>query len=248
MGKYKPALFNSAMVNAILEDRKVETRRVVKPQPVANLLRLPDESCWPGCFASENEQRIYKPPYQPGDIIWVRETYRVDYLSNIPGAGRVQYKADSQYADIRFDPARYEIFRRAQRKPGWRSCECMPREAARLFLRVKDIRVDHLQEMDGLDAYNEGAVAPMPAGCNPPEKPDGFDRWSRDKQDEWIQSMARATYISRLDFSKRLINAFRSIWDQTMQKKDIPQYGWAADPYVWIIEFEKVEKPKSWPD
>lgn len=107
MANYKPALFNSEMVQALLEGRKTETRRVIKPQPAAKLYWTLNESCWPGYFSNSEEQRVYKPPFRPGDIIWVRETYRVDYLSNIIGTGRIQYKADGQYADICFDSARY---------------------------------------------------------------------------------------------------------------------------------------------
>ena len=248
MANYKPALFNSDMVQALLEGRKTETRRVIKPQPAAKLYWTLNESCWPGYFSNSEEQRVYKPPFRPGDIIWVRETYRVDYLSNIIGTGRIQYKADGQYADICFDSARYDIFRRAQRKHGWQSCECMPREAARLFLRVVDVHVDRLQDINGLDAYNEGAIAPVPAGCLPPKKPAEYDSWSKEKQEAWIQSMARAVYMSKLHFSDLLIKEFRTIWDKTIRPEDKKAFSWAANPYVWVICFEKVDKPSNWID
>ena len=75
----KPILFNTDMVRAILEGRKTVTRRVVKPQPVGQPAQMGEDSCWPGCFASAEDERIYRPPYQPGDILWVRESWQVVY-------------------------------------------------------------------------------------------------------------------------------------------------------------------------
>ena len=71
----KPILFNTEMVQAILEGRKTVTRRVIKPQPVGCPVQMVEDSCWPGCFASAEDERVYRPPYQPGDILWVRETW-----------------------------------------------------------------------------------------------------------------------------------------------------------------------------
>ena len=96
------------------------------------------------------------PTYQPGDIIYVRETFRIDYLSNIPGSGRIHYKADDSYADFSFPAYRYEMMRRAQLKPGWRPNENMPREAARIFPRVTDVRVERLQDIDDGGVIAEG--------------------------------------------------------------------------------------------
>ena len=121
----KPILFNTEMVKAILEGRKTVTRRVMKPQPDGRPVPMTKDSCYPGYFAIQGTEKVVRPPFQPGDILWVRETFRVDYLSNIPGSGRVQYKDDA-YMDISFDAKRYNMMRRAQRKPGWRPNENMP--------------------------------------------------------------------------------------------------------------------------
>ena len=145
----KPILFNTEMVRAILDGRKTVTRRVVKPK------FRPDEASFcvvttkhTGEFVRieywdeyEEVTRFMPEPYRPGDILYVRETFRIDYLSNIIGTGRVHYKADGSFADIRFAPNRYDMMRRAQLKPGWRPNENMPREAARIFLRVTDVLV-----------------------------------------------------------------------------------------------------------
>ena len=206
---YKPVLFNSDMVRALLDGRKGVTRRVVKPQPAGQLHRLPDSMCWPGYFANSEEEKVYRPPYQPGDILWTRETYRVDYISNIIGAGRVQYKADGHYADVHFAPERYDIFYRAYKNHGWRSCECMPREAARIFLRVTNVYVKQLRDVNYFDCLAEG--------------------------------------IPYRQMETDIVQDFAVLWDQTISSKDRPLYGWEANPYVWVVEFERVAKPETWP-
>mgnify|MGYP005783817209 FL=1 len=70
----KPILFNTEMVRAILVGRKTVTRRVVKPQPEGRPVPMTKDSCWPGCFAIQGTEKVVRLPYQPGDILWVRET------------------------------------------------------------------------------------------------------------------------------------------------------------------------------
>ncbi len=226
----KPILFNTEMVRAILEGRKTVTRRVVKPQPVDTDdchhemqtydRMLPqfykgDYSCVCrkcGYGTQPNGESVFQPIYRPGDILYVRETFRIDYLSNIPGSGRIHYKADDTYADFSFSPARYEMMRRAQLKPGWRPNENMPHEAARIFLRVTDVRVERLQEIANEQAQAEGVKGWMVA----------TDR-------DW-------------DKNPNYILAFRYAWDSTIKKADRALYGWEADPWVWVIEFERISR------
>lgn len=236
----KPMLFNTEMVQALLEGRKTVTRRVVKPQPKAALYPMPDSMCWPGCFANCEEERIYRPPFQTGDILWVRETFRVDYLSNIIGSGRVRYKSDGAYQDFSFSPERYEIMRRAQRKPGWRPNENMPREVARIFLRVIDVSVERLQNITEDDVCAEGAEPLVQCPYeHPTYGPDGTLEdmcWNTD-------CCGGCEYIG-----KSYGELFGElIWDSTIKPADQPTYGWEVNPWVWVIEFERCEKPEGWP-
>lgn len=215
----KPILFNTGMTRSILEGRKTVTRRVVKPQPVL------DGHLWKlGCAAWSDSvlsvpvifgHSLYnRAPYQPGDVLWVRETFRVDYLSDIVGSGRVQYKADGSYADIYFEAARYDMMRRAQSKPGWRPNENMPREVARIFLLVTGVRVERLQDItpDQIDAE----------GCK-----------------EWSYS---ATTGKPLPSGP---SWFRIAWDNTIKSADRATCGWEANPWVWVIEFERISKEEA---
>ena len=88
----------------------------------------------------------------------------------------------------------------------WKPSIHMPKEAARIWLKVTDVRVERLQEMDKTDALKEGID---PRLC--------------------------------LNLSHALTK-FKKIWDSTIKKSDLDIYGWDADPWVWVIEFERCEK------
>lgn len=172
----KPILFNTEMVRAILEGRKGCTRRVVKPQPTARY-----------------GAQCIKPPYQPGDILYVRETWK-------KAPNGYYYYEDLQRNDIA------DVTK-------WHPSIHMPKEAARIWLKVTDVRVERLQEISAESALAEGA-------------------------DKYIHTNGG------LD-ENMTITSFIGIWNSTIKKSDIDRYGWDANPYVWVIEFERCEKPKG---
>ena len=89
----------------------------------------------------------------------------------------------------------------------------MPKEAARIWLRVTDVRVERLQEMTGQDVLKEG----LNSHVHP-----------------------QASYF---DGNQR--EMFEKLWNSTIKKSDLDRYGWDASPYVWVIEFERCEKPEN---
>lgn len=186
-----PMLFNTEMVKAILDGRKTCTRRVLKHPFEVH----------PNGFITKphGNDRLcpYTPPYQPGDILYVRETW--SEIRNADGSHKKYvYKASDQYP---FGESGYII------KFKWKPSIHMPKEAARIWLKVTDVRVERLQEMDKTDALKEGID---PRLC--------------------------------LNLSHALTK-FKKIWDSTIKKSDLDIYGWDADPWVWVIEFERCEKP-----
>ena len=221
----KPILFDTEMVRALLEGRKTVTRRVVKPQPVldGHLWKL-GGAAWSDSVLSVpvmlGHSLYNRAPYQPGDVLWVRETFRVDYLSNIVGSGRVQYKADGSYADIHFSADRYDMMRRAHRMV-WRSSENMPREAARIFLRVTGVRVERLQAITEEDAKAEGAEKMYPYTD---------------------QETGKTAFLLHENGTYRA--GFSQIWDSTIPKRpsmfERYLYYWEYNPWVWVIEFERI--------
>ena len=179
----KPILFNTEMVRAILDGRKSCTRRVVKPQPTARY-----------------GVQCIKPPYQPGDILYIRETWSEGYED-----GTYIYKADDKLADL-------PTFKESSKLIYHPSIH-MPKEAARIWLNVTDVRVERLQEISAESALAGGT-------------------------DKYIHTNGG------LD-ENMTITSFIGIWNSTIKKSDIDRYGWDANPWVWVIEFERCEKPEG---
>lgn len=199
----KPILFNTEMVRAILEGRKTVTRRVVKPQPPATSVVRKRSCAWDWSFWADCDMgHLMKPPYHPGDILWVRETWAKSM------AGTFMYRADDKAIMVE----------------RWHPSIHMPKEAARLFLRVTDVRVERLQDITD---YRAEGIHPSEAceecfavcgGCDPLNSPTGCDNE---------------------------IDAFAGLWDRTVKPADLPLYGWEANPWVFVIEFERISKDEA---
>lgn len=150
----KPIIFSAPMVQAILEGRKSQTRRIVKPQPI-----IDSDSGYVFCgkhksiYKNDQHHRDWKiqfikdhSPYgKPGDNLWVRESYSPDYFRE----GEHGYKADWTELSKEYLP-----------EPKWKPSIHMPRSAARIFLKVENVRVERLQELTGEDAVSEGILMP----------------------------------------------------------------------------------------
>lgn len=261
----KPILFNTDMVRAILEGRKTVTRRVVKvPLQIwcdhggqhefirddfiegTHFTGFVCKKCGYGVCSPHRKFPVgsswIRPPYRSGDILYVRETFRIDYLSNIPGTGRIHYKADGSYSDFSFMPERYEMMRRAQLKPGWRPNENMPREAARIFLRVKSVGVDRLQNIADEQALLEGVPND---GDYPLESP----LYCPVCKGVGLVGALHPVSLGYMEVDcphcDTPTKRFANLWGSTIKPSDRAIYGWDANPWVWVIQFERCERPKE---
>jgi hypothetical protein len=139
--KEKPILFNGEMVRAILEGRKTQTRRVVKPQPPDkhDFVDIDDGDFW---FSGMTAYNAGPCPYgQPGDRLWVRETWMSDpYINSV---GSTIYRATETELD------RYNGH-------NWKPSIFMPRVRSRLTLEIVRVRVERLQRISEEDALSEG--------------------------------------------------------------------------------------------
>ena len=195
----KPILFNTEMVRAILEGRKTQTRRVVKSAPLG--LRYED-----GCPARN-------PPYKPGDVLWVRETWKQethDYSGSGYATDGYLYRADEPQ-----DTTGMMVEDR------WHPSIHMPKKAARLFLRVTGVRCERLRDITARDAFNEGTGKLFLEDIAYGDKD-----YECDLDDEY--GMAR--------------EQFAWLWESTLRKNDLERYGWWANPWVWVIVFERCER------
>lgn len=195
----KPILFNTEMVRAILDGRKTCTRRICKD---ANEYTVPDMEFYNAdrrTYAVHNfvdkehmEQLSTAErtcPICTGDILYVRETWK-------EAPKGYYYYEDWQKDDIA------DVTK-------WKPSIHMPKEAARIWLKVTDVRVERLQDITSEQIGREGVEVEYPHVLNGEEK-----RY-----------------------------AFSTLWNNTIKKSDIDRYGWDANPWVWVIEFERCEKP-----
>lgn len=210
----KPILFNTEMVKAILDGRKTVTRRLVKNPP--NNVYSGRCALGAGLFDEATHIRIVEPPFKIGDILYVRETFTEE------DKGRYYYRADFD-SDL-MDPCetlsggypaecRHRNCDTCSAGPWrirWKPSIHMPKEAARIFLRVKNVRVERLQDITADECPMEG-VWPL-ASCTVGER----DTYYRSK--------------------------FAELWDSTIKPADMDTYGWEANPWVWVIKFEKISK------
>ena len=228
----KAILFNTEMVRAILDGRKTVTRRVVKQYVPENVEFGYDvftpEGCISGRGTYENSQekevygeKFYRMPYRPGDVIYVRETWNYGYIDGtdeelasqnwfepvpLDYAGIMKhcchyvYRADFTAQEeselgVEHDDGSYRM--------DWCPSVHMPKEAARIFLRVKVVRVERLHDVTSDEIYQEGIQA---------------------------------------DYD---ITAFHEFWDTTIKPADRTRYGWYANPWVWVIEFERISREEA---
>lgn len=192
MSRVLPILFNMKMVRAILDGRKSCTRRIIKPQP-QGYFEVSEEPLY--IYDTDGKQGKITPPYQPGDILYVRETWK-------QAPNGYYYYEDWQKDDIA------DVTK-------WKPSIHMPKEAARIWLKVTDVRVERLQEITRLSVQKEG-IEVDPKEC-----------------------------AGKFDFITELFLLFQELWDSTIKKSDLERYGWDANPYVWVVEFERCEKPKE---
>ena len=222
----RPILFNTEMVRSILDGRKTCTRRVIRfpdgmtghPIGKAGDSSNPLGVMYPG--------GIKRPPYQPGDILYVRETFTwcpcwdcgldttpdgcknpVIYDFKKKEHGCYMYRASCE--DSKYSSA-----------DTWHPSIHMPKEAARIFLKVTNVRVERLQEITDDGCIAEGVY---PSPCRKCNATFGCDTCPDEGYHE--------------------TDGFSELWNSTIKKSDLDRYGWDANPYVWVIEFERCEKP-----
>lgn len=219
--KERPILFSGEMVRAIIEGRKTQTRRIVKPQPVPCYRHNGDVE--PAVYESngswyandqeanysshDTQYKLMNPPFQPGDLLWVRETflietsgcYRYDAEGLSPGefpewlqrGSQVHYKSTTDLKSLGL----------------WKPSIHMPRWASRITLKVTSVRVERLNEISHSDIIAEGTESSQP----------GYYTCSNG-----------AKYTDYQEYEQ--------LWESI--------YGegsWSANPWVWVIEFEVTE-------
>lgn len=219
--RIRPILFNTDMVRAIQRKAtpKTVTRRIIKGF-------IPRDATWGysaltpkgrvscrGTFADEYGEKFFRLPCQKGDILYVRETWQEwtgGYLYRAWPEGIHQAGKCSNM--------------------NWRPSIHMPKEAARIWLKVKDVRVERLQDITEEQAYHEGIMK-------------GHDDYSG--RDYWYYK-EKQDYLTGKVWTDSARQCFLwGLWDSTLKKSDLALYDFNANPWVWVIEFERCEKPEA---
>ena len=158
----KPILFNTEMVRAIIDGRKTQTRRIIKKPPGEGSIVAYNRYY---NILIVNNIPSFSAPIEEGDVLWVRETwgdYR-EFTEDGESGFFYLYKAD--YPDgamnVPLPETEKTDYAESWTLPRWRPSIHMPREAARIFLRVKDVRAERLQDISGPDCVAEGCDAEM---------------------------------------------------------------------------------------
>lgn len=159
----RPILFSGPMIRAILENRKSQTRRVLKPQPpndVRRALNHPDDLPFVAFLRNGEDFWRIKCPYgRPGDRLWVRETWCKVDNREFGGDIWIDYRATPW--ESAEHPAGWNNAPDDSEALKWRPSIHMPRWASRITLEVTDVRVEKLQDISEEDAQAEG-VTPTP--------------------------------------------------------------------------------------
>ena len=201
----KPILFNTEMVRAILDGRKSCTRRLVKTRrkdACGFYVTKKADGTFSGIYEYDENESMFDnplmPPYQPGDILYIRETWSEGYED-----GTYIYKADDKLADL-------PTFKESSKLIYHPSIH-MPKEAARIWLKVTYVHVERLQDITIDDIRREG-----------------------------LSSVA--VHAGDMEIA---LKEWENLWNSTIKKSDLDRHGWDVNPYVWVVEFERCEKPEG---
>lgn len=211
--KEKPILFNTEMVLAILAGQKTCTRRLPNKRVREEYFAYDDWANTVGGSGIKklSEKEFYEqyPPYQVGDILYVRETWGEGYED-----GTYIYKASDKLAN-------HPMFKESSKLLYHPSIH-MPKEAARIWLRVVDVQLERLQDISNDEAIAEGAQG---IECN-----------------HVNADSCGCTDCMNTGWIEPPIVGFMQIWDGTIKKSELDLYGWKANHWVWVIEFERCDK------
>ncbi|GLH24141.1 hypothetical protein ENT52713_15370 [Enterobacter sp. 200527-13] len=228
--KERGMIFNGAMVRAILDGRKTQTRRPANPQPE---LTAGSGFSWKGWVygsgstdreTNKNFAHVACPHGKPGDRIWVRETFSC--IGNEEGhpvdaEGNLCSREDAQRiyrASAIQKPRNYGIWTSPDGfdfEGAWTPSIHMPRWASRITLEITNVGVQRLQSISQNDASREGLIR-LPA----------TGRYCLNQGDQYFGG---ASHDAR--------EVFSWLWESIYGKE-----SWQANPWVWVIEFKRIEE------
>lgn len=268
MNPMKPILFNTEMVRANLDGRKTFTRRVANISTeitcsfddTTNHEFVPDNftggaptgfvcrKCGFGVAPPRSRvpcgESLFRPRYWPGDILYVRETFTED-------GGRYYYRAD--FESDWLEPCEtlsggYPAACRHRNcdaccaegeRIRWHPSIHMPKEAARIFLRVTHVWIERLQAITDEEAIKEGVPDEWPMA----------EIYCPECRGEGLIGSLHPMSLGYMEIDcphcEKAVSRFANLWNSTIKPADLATYGWEANPWVWVIEFERISKEEA---
>ena len=227
----KPILFNTEMVKVILNGNKTQTRRPVKKDLIINLetdKNDPDYLYIQDKFGDFHHLKECAP-YQEEQILYIRETFAIGEIDYAEGTNGKEIPFISQCkGENSFIPKEWAIRNNIViEEVRWKPSIHMPKEAARIFLKVTDVRVERLQDITPMDATAEGVDSVLLEPDHPlAEKVYKlYGEWDEKTQDMYVGN----------------VNVFATMWNEIYEDRD---YGWEENPYVWVVEFKVLQNEK----
>lgn len=216
----RPILFSGPMVRAILENRKTQTRRVVKLRDPSQTYSVHGDDGWPSSADECGMWHKDRCPYgAPGDRLWVREAWCPQIVNGSP---HHLFKASWPQVDEHGITTPVPTFK-------WKPSIHMPRWASRITLEITEVRVERLHELSDGDAINEGILS-----VRSPE-------WDRQHFPAWRSEFDAACAANRKPpVGPMPTRAFKALWESINGKG-----SWGKNPWVWVIGFERVDGEKS---
>jgi hypothetical protein len=245
--KFHPILFSPEMVKALLEGRKTMTRRECKHQFWTHS-ELTDVNI--NGIVKKADKAVSCPYGEVGDVLWVREehyafgiwekngftksgrrkwkfrrTGRVYYNDNQP-EGFKYYKSLAAHTRDGKDPDQPSFYKRLAR--------FMPKKFCRIFLQIKSIRVERLKSISHDDAIDEGVFY--------------NEDWAGKRYKDYSGFSSKGFFLDGTEYSFNKgaethtapIASFCTLWHSIHSLE-----SWLANPWVWVIEFEQISKPKN---
>lgn len=216
--KERPIIFSTQMVRAILSGAKTQTRRVIPvlPKRGYSLHQISEDKF---CFRKVHKNGdathsdIFRRPFDPCDLLWVRETYR-PIVGQLGALISVDYRADP--------PEKWERLGDVVGTPvNWRPSIHMPRQMSRLLLKVTSIRAEPLRDISDTDAMREGIYKYFFRNMQAPMAMD----WDGNAK-------VIVAGVPKQDFEA----LWRGLYPEG-------QKSWGANPWVWVIDFDVVKRP-----
>ncbi len=221
--KYVPILFSTPMVQAIDQDRKFQTRRIIKSKHKSGLFQVC--KMYDGTpyriesldWDERNCEKNVLPKADIGDVFWVRETL---YKNGEMG---LEYVADNTVVDEEIIPLDFNV--RLDKQGYYKFCQIpsiyMPKALCRTFLEVTNVRIERLYDISEEDAIEEGIIGLFDTFLN--------------------KTLYRDYTIKTFEsFSLNAVPSFFSLWLSINGKESIDR-----NPWVWVYDFKKIDKPNN---